>query len=224
MIDLNLQLDYKSEPYQIVRKSKIYTLDEKGLENYYSKDHITHKFLSKFHPKIMEHIKNKLFLDSFPSQEQKKISRNRKCTDLPKIQTAEKKKNSNFTKRDFSNSEVFNENMSSLKISFNQSGEIKISRPSPASLIVNKNSEQNSTIKNENISKFRKSEFPKMNEFFRLSNTNYYKGFDQSSENIRLVSLNENLRLLNIFNQFKVPIDQRKHYKIDVKVNKPKYV
>ena len=67
MIDLNLELDYRKEPYQLVRNSKIYILDEKGLEDYYSKNHITHKFLSKFHPKIIEHI-NKMSASSIPQK------------------------------------------------------------------------------------------------------------------------------------------------------------
>jgi hypothetical protein len=56
MIDLNLKLSFQKEPYDHIRYHTIFPLSSEGLKEYHSKDHITHKFVSKFHPKIMEYV------------------------------------------------------------------------------------------------------------------------------------------------------------------------
>jgi len=61
MLDLNLQLTYEKKPCNQTGNVKIYTLANEGIKEYFDKEHITHKFISRFHPKIMEYIhKNSL--------------------------------------------------------------------------------------------------------------------------------------------------------------------
>jgi hypothetical protein len=57
MIDLNAQLSYQTKPYDHLGTHTIYALSSEGLNSYQNdKEHITHKYLSRFHPKIMKYV------------------------------------------------------------------------------------------------------------------------------------------------------------------------
>ncbi len=199
MIDLNLRLDYKKEPYQHLGNQKIFTLNEKGLEDYHSKEHITHKYLSRFHPKVMEYVR----IMSQDPHEEKTLKLKKQILNLPKIINS-KKSNSGSEKIDPSVTKSF------LPTNKNLSRNIK-------------KIEKNESKDASETERFTRSNFPTMNCFFRLSNSNFYKNSKMPCENIREICLSENERMMEIFSQFKVPSEQRKHYNIEVKVNKSKY-
>jgi hypothetical protein len=78
MIDLNAHLSYQTKPYDNLGTHKIFALSDEGLNHYqYDKEHITYKYLSKFHPKIMKYV-NESCMDSeqrtFNNQQNKNIN------------------------------------------------------------------------------------------------------------------------------------------------------
>ena len=86
MIDLNNTLDYKFNIYDKNNNYRIYSLNEKGFKDYISYDHITHKYLSKFNPKIIEYV-YKNSKDTEEDVNQKNVKENNQANKLnfPKL-------------------------------------------------------------------------------------------------------------------------------------------
>jgi len=84
MIDLNLHLPYEKKPREQTGNVKIFTLDKEGVNEYFDKEHITHKFISRFHPKIMDYI-HKNSID--PPEENHFKSEKSSKQNLPKLVT-----------------------------------------------------------------------------------------------------------------------------------------
>ncbi len=203
MIDLNLGLDYKKEPYlKGSSRHKIFVLDDKGLEEYCSKDHITHKFLSKFNPKIMEYVR---IMSIDKNEESSSLN---KPNILKNLDFKNKKSDHNSSKAQLPQ---LNETQNfPIKKHYINSNNDK-NRNSMFSLRI-KHSEKD----------FEKTHFLTLNNFYNSSNSNHFnktmvKDFDKRL--IQDACSSENDRLLKIFKKYKVPVRDRKYYKLEVNVN-----
>lgn len=115
MIDLNLQLPYEKKPHDHIGNVKIFRLAKEGVDEYYHKEHITHKFISRFHPKIMDYVQRNS-ID--PSEEiiQKIKSEKTSKQNLPKLVTpkneVDSKKNSKPSSiKGFANNQLQNQTL-----------------------------------------------------------------------------------------------------------------
>lgn len=59
-IDLNRKVDFNKEPYDTNRNFSIYSISDKGLNDYISPNHFTHHYLNKYSKEVLEMINNDL--------------------------------------------------------------------------------------------------------------------------------------------------------------------
>lgn len=81
MFDYN-KYTYHEKPFEQMRNHAVYNLDNKGFEEYMSKDGFTHKYLDKFHPKVMDHIfRNSMDVEEPKEEARYKIEHDHKSND-----------------------------------------------------------------------------------------------------------------------------------------------